>query len=217
MLAAGTAVLAFLFRPVWDTLVYSWIMGKLGGFGLTEAQVIEAFGAIGAPVLGAIAVAVFLHWYVKRDFERRFREAVAPKLKCSFRIDDPGCVRPKTEIRRRNAPPSAPLFEPPMVYFPPETTTVRTVIGRGFYSVSEPAMSVTYYRVKVEADSIECVRNCFGRLIEITKEGTVIFSGEPILLPFAPAEQPNAIRKDVFQVAPEFLDFLYITDSDKAT
>ena len=70
-----------------------------------------------------------------------------------------------------------------------------------------------WYRVKVETDSSERATGCCGRLISIKRGTAPIFEGEIATLPFAMAENPDAIAKTIFPAAPEFLDILGITDN----
>ncbi|MFZ0497131.1 MAG: hypothetical protein WBE85_11340 [Methylocella sp.] len=82
-------------------------------------------------------------------------------------------------------------------------------------TLAPSAVSATYYRIKVETDYAAMVPNCHGRLIWIKRGPKTILEGEPIYLPFAPATKNDALSKHIHDGAPEFLDFMMITDDNK--
>lgn len=179
--------MAFLFRPVWDAMVYSWVMNQLAGLGFPEATVIERFGEIGTSVLGAIAVVFFLHWYIKRDFQRRLDELMAPRIKCSFNGHDPGCIRRHVSL------------------------TVDRHVG---YTLRRERHDVDYYRIRVES-GINAIHNVSGHLTSIRRGTEVIFDGENLLLTFAIGNSSDSISRTVRSGLPEYLDLAMVTDSNE--
>src|SRR5260221_6356096 len=101
----------------------------------------------------------------------------------------------------------------------PAGYTIGIVGGRLMPSGGENmhTTKATYYRIKVEADNVDHVSSCQGRLVSIEKAGKLILEGEPITLPFAPSERSDAISKTIHKDAPEYLDFLAITDDAHST
>jgi hypothetical protein len=73
----------------------------------------------------------------------------------------------------------------------------------------------TFYRVKVEADSVIQVDSCSGRLRSIKRDGTEVFSGQPCRLPFTPSERPDAVNKTIHENEPEYLDCVLVTNDNK--
>jgi hypothetical protein len=188
VLAGCAAALSFLFRPVWDALVHSWVMQQLSGFGITEAEVIEKFGAIGTPIFGAISVVMFLHWYVRRDFARRLTEVTSPRIKCSFSMNEAGCFRANSII------------------------TFQAVQGGVLKRHQVPC---DYYRLRVEAASPTPVTHTSGHLVSIKRDGQIICDGENLQLTFAPAERDDTTSKMLLSGLPVYLDLLATTDEDQ--
>jgi hypothetical protein len=127
-------------------------------------------------------------------------ERAVLKLKCSFDMNDRGCVRPNTEItfiRPGNA-----------VY--PEGVSISILSLRLF---TEHSIRATYFRLKVEIEAAAVVSKCRGRLLSIRRDGQNLL-GEPLILPFAPSENPDSLSKEIHQGVPEYVDFLAITDGD---
>lgn len=160
---------------------------------------------------------------------RNLKERIRPKLRYSFRMSDPGCVRPNTTITWSSPPtalpPAATVLPPAASSSPlivpevPAGYTIGIVGGRLMPSGGENmhTTKATYYRIKVEADNVDHVSSCQGRLVSIEKAGKLILEGEPITLPFAPSERSDAISKTIHKDAPEYLDFLAITDDAHST
>lgn len=173
-------------------------------------------------VIGVLALAVFVAcfqaWRSEHLEVMRYEELVRPKLKCSFRPADPGCVR--TGVRFSpiqqsglNASITGPSSSSYSIMWGTSTPTPPA-----FVSGPPPPNSqipVTYYRIRVEADVATQVSKCHGRLLKITRGNDVVFDGEPVDLPFAPSERAGAIDKTIHAKAPEFLDFLAISNDDK--
>jgi hypothetical protein len=65
----GTLGLWLLFHAMWSILFEDWLKHQLEHwFGYTAAEMIERFGAVGFPALGAISLAWFLLAYAKRYY-----------------------------------------------------------------------------------------------------------------------------------------------------
>jgi hypothetical protein len=143
---------------------------------------------IGLWITAAVCVVLsaYFVWRPERLKVIDLTEQIRPKLKCAFRRQDTGCVRPDTGF----------------------TTTQQTVDRQVFHS----AVKCTYYRVKVEADHIGSVSSCCGRLVSIKRNGEDVLSGEHLFLTFAPAERSDTIAKIIHNGVPEYLDFLAITE-----
>lgn len=149
------------------------------------------------------------------DLIIRARDApgTGPKLNGSFSMYDPGCVR-----RIDNLPAST------------DSSTTTTTITVFSYAVGDaiekppepkpqskapsPFWRTNYYRVKVEALGTQQIEGCRGRLLSIRRGTIPILEGEAIDLPFALANQPDALCKTIRSGAPEYLDFLTITDDN---
>lgn len=78
------------------------------------------------------------------------------------------------------------------------------------------AIPCTYYRIKIDAIGGNFT-GCRGRILSIARGGSPVFSGEIATLPFAQAENPDAISKTIQPGAPEYLDLLAITNENKVT
>jgi hypothetical protein len=69
-------------HAIWSILFEEWIKLKLEhAVGLTVAEMIERFGAIGVPTLLAIGIVWLLYHYIKRQFENELAEIVRPRIK----------------------------------------------------------------------------------------------------------------------------------------
>jgi hypothetical protein len=195
------------------------------GLGLSIA------GAFGATVLGesiiqvatwtlaAICVgqAAFSVWARERKTVDELKEKIRPKLKCSFGMNDPFCVRPKTQFSPKpNTGGSLFAYDSSSRtisgYAPENPGTLLPTMGV-MHSFGGP--QVTYYRRKVECDGIDSVSNCRGRLETITKNGVAV-DWEPSLLPFVSAQSADSLVKKIHEKSPELLDFMFISDSNKA-
>lgn len=178
----------------------NWFAAMSGGFSVpfsalavfsdqTYQQLVWA-----ALALAAFGFAAFRIW--KTEYDRTIvlqskldALEAAPKLRCSFSMGDPGCVRPNTAFNLS--------FQDG-----PHPTDIRRI-----------QIPCDWYRVRVESGSTQRAVGCRGRLIWIKKDGTTVLEGEIVTLPFALAENPDAINKTIFPGAPEFLDVLGITEN----
>ena len=137
---------------------------------------------------GAIAafdvLAIFPYQLWKADTAKiaELENRQRAKLKCSFDMNDPGCRRSNTVIQHRIVP-----------------------------SMSPVEMMCDWLRIRVDSDCSENITGCKGRLIHIKRDGAFILSGETPILPFAPAENDDAIDKTIYPGIPEFLDFMFVT------
>src|SRR5436305_1791923 len=86
--------LVFMLKTVWDILFEAWLIHYFERqFGLTVAEMIERFGAVGFPILGAVAIVWLLYRYIGKEFQKELDEQLRPKIMCAFSADTPGCVR----------------------------------------------------------------------------------------------------------------------------
>jgi len=67
-----------------------------------------------------------------------------------------------------------------------------------------------YFRMIVEADCADEIKNCVGHLIKIEKNGAIIYDHDVRQLPFSPAESPDCLDKTIFPNIPYTLDVLSI-------
>jgi hypothetical protein len=77
-LVIGGAVLALVLvlHHVFGIFFDEWLKHYLEAFlGVTVAEMIERSGDLISSILAAVAIVWFLYWYVKRDFEKRLRDA----------------------------------------------------------------------------------------------------------------------------------------------
>lgn len=71
VLVGGALALWFLLHSIWNILFEEWIKHELQHrFGLSVAEMIERFGAVGFPALGAIAIVWGLHRYISKEFAK---------------------------------------------------------------------------------------------------------------------------------------------------
>jgi hypothetical protein len=149
-------------------------------------------------------------------------EATSTILKCFFHMNDPGCVCPNTLLSRPKRTKGLPRQHSSAVVtggiattLTRTTATTLTPTG-GMYKTAVPSSETlgTYYRVKASAEGSH-IFNCKGRL-EWMKRGSLTLIGEPVWLPFAPSESADFDSKTVHVGAPEHLDFLFISNDDKA-
>lgn len=145
--------------------------------------------------------AAYMIWKGERGRVVELEEKLRPKLKWSFRMNDPLCVRPNTIITTYFANPIAGR----------QNMTIQPSTGIQILS----SIEATYYRIKVEADCLGSISNCCGYLLAIEKDGAIIFDGETPLLPFTPALDPDATAKTIRAGVPALLDFLYITANNE--
>src|SRR5260370_4522408 len=152
--------LSYALHTVFDIFFEEWIKSQLEDhFGLTGAEMIERFGSLIVPGCFAIAVIWFIYLYIKRDFAAELAELKTPKLKCSFRMEDGGCVRPNSVIE---------------FLAPRNGDMIKNRIG------------CDYYRVRVDSDLVS-VHNTSGHLVSLKRDGEYLFNCENLPLTFAPA------------------------------
>ncbi|MHC2318390.1 hypothetical protein ACVIHC_005436 [Bradyrhizobium diazoefficiens] len=70
------------------------------------------------------------------------------------------------------------------------------------------AIRLTWYRVKVEADSPSNIQGCTGRLLSVKRGDTELLHADAPVLPFTPGTDPDATSKTIRHGVPEFLDVL---------
>ena len=198
-------------RSDWFAVLVSVFIFGAGSYLSTFA--VEVIRTIGLSSMVCSAIGLIL-WF-------RFFHSKTPQLHCSFDMDDAGgCVCHDTLLRRpdritnlRSASASSsptalfssfnPALEPPgTVSFTGAVydNSMFTDVDRG-----------TYYRIKVTAEN-GTIPSCNGKLISLKREKKLI--AEPILLPFAPANNADALSKTVHENSSEHLDFLFISDSN---
>jgi hypothetical protein len=173
----------------------------------------------------AFLSAAYLIWASERKVVVELREKIRPKLKCSFDMKDAGCVRPNTKFSRRRPAFALPASDNTItrnwtydVSALSDQGTIGPTAGVwkiGMEDETSP-LTATYYRLKVECDGFYRVSDCVGRIEWIKKGENLIDNWEPVQLPFAPAERPEAISKQIRNGSPEFLDFMFITETNLA-
>lgn len=171
-------------------------------------------------LLAAIFISCFKAWRSEHLEVVRYHELVRPKLKCSFRAHDAGCVRDGVRFSRiQNFGLAASTAGPTSTSsFYSWGTSTESSIPLGLMpdiQRRENSITATYYRIRVETDGTAQVPKCHGRLLEIKRGDEIIFDGEPADLPFAPSESADAIEKTIHDKAPEYLDFIAITSENK--
>lgn len=186
--------------------ILTWILPA------TYQKVICGIGAIIA--FGAMAYFV---WEKERKEVLSLKERIRPKLKCSFNVGDGGCVRPGAVLRKvgqqSTTTSSSSVTLVSVTNEPGKMPEVRVIEDKP----PPESLRATYYRIKVEADGVQSVTGCKGRLNRITRGGLTLFDGEPETLPFAPAWiDAESTSKTIHAGAPEYLDFLAIAASNQA-
>lgn len=159
-------------------------------------------------------------------------------LKCSFDPKDPFCKRPDTTTTLIPPTPSTVAatghsssstmniwsFNRPEI----ATHTYTAVpTASAFFSgfddalkrdkppTAPPSRKGTYYRLKVEAVGGFNVSGCRGRFVlGVRPSGKNLVEGENVTLPFAPAEDADAVNKTVHVGHAEYIDFLCVPDDD---
>jgi hypothetical protein len=172
------------------------------------AKVLIAIGAIGM-------VASICHAFLSHKKKK------LPELRCSFNPKDiGGCVCPNIILKRTDRitgmrpsmASSAPTYFMGGTPFVFEGTMVPTT------AITQPTVEIanadrgTYYRVKVSAENGNAL-SCKGKLFSLVKGKKLI--AEQLLLPFAPAGNPDALEKTIHEGSPEHLDFLFISDTNR--
>jgi hypothetical protein len=198
-----------------------------GIFGVAIYDVpLVAKTAIISPILVVLAcgvLAVYKVWNIEYEknlaSERKFKaleERIKPQLRVSFDMDNFGCVRPGTEVYQRQVPIYGDNRSLTVTGIVPPHSIVPTMRVMWSEDFPKPEFYATYYRLEVECVGIESVENCFGRLESISKDGPPIRYWEPTVLPFAPSEQSDAASRRIHEGSPAFLDFMFISDDNRA-
>ena len=183
-------------------------------------------------------------WKAEHTRGEELSEVLRPKLDLSFQTELEGCVKRNVTLIlapessaissaqsvyeaitsgrqvEGTTQSSAPLIT--MALQPQQSTSMAPIAGAitPWHSADNPqSKSVVvrgnYYRVRVQNIGGNPIHNCTGRLLEIKRDGHTLVSGESINLTFAPAEDSDTLKKSIRNGAPEFLDFLMITDENK--
>src|ERR1700732_3343007 len=85
VLLGGAIGILFMLHTVWSILLEDWLKHELEhSLGLSEAEMIERFGELGFPILGAFGIVWFLYKYLSKDFARQLAEITAPRLSVVF-------------------------------------------------------------------------------------------------------------------------------------
>ena len=114
--------------------------------------------------------------------------APKPELKCTFNMNDAGCVRRNTVFTQSLTVPND------------QTRSAQQVVAQS---------RCDWYRIKVSAQFGK-VSSCKGRLLSVKRADNELLAGETPPLPFAPGNQPDAFAKTIHQTVPEHLDLLAI-------
>ncbi len=75
-------------------------------------------------------------------------------------------------------------------------------------AIENPNGSMKFFRLQVETDCIDGIKECKGHLIKIEKDGVVVYDHDAVELPFARAEETDSLAKTIFPSVPYFLDVL---------
>jgi len=73
-------------------------------------------------------------------------------------------------------------------------------------------LPTNFFRVKVEADGGQSIKNCTAILTSIGKDGKTKWGGDSAKLTFAQGEAPDAFSKTIRSKVPEFFDVLAVTN-----
>src|SRR6266542_1599855 len=76
-------------------------------------------------------------------------------------------------------------------------------------------LPTNFFRVKVDADSEQSVKNCAAILTSIKKDGRTKWGGDSAKLTFAQGEAPDAFSKTIRNKVPEFFDVLAVTSTNE--
>jgi hypothetical protein len=151
--------------------------------------------------IGAAWVAIFLFRLVNAAGDlfatqetelTNTRQLLLPKIKCSFGMENPGCVRPNTTLT---------------------LAVLNYVSGRPTGQMA--AVTGTYYRLAIETSGIGLVSHCTGYLTSIKRNGKAWVDGENLLLTFAPGEDPDSTNKNLRTGIVNYLDFFFIGDDNR--
>jgi hypothetical protein len=80
-----------------------------------------------------------------------------------------------------------------------------------------PNKSFSFFRIRVETDCVNGIKNCLGHLCKIEKNGVVVFDHESLQLPFAKSEESDSLTKTIFQNVAKWLDILMIVTPPQDT
>lgn len=85
LIIAGSGLgLGLLLHTVWNILLEDWLKHQLEHyFGLSVADMIEKFGAVGFPLLVAAGIVWFLYQYLETTASKRYLEDIAPRIRFS--------------------------------------------------------------------------------------------------------------------------------------
>lgn len=73
-----------------------------------------------------------------------------------------------------------------------------------------PNTNGAFFRIRVETECVNGIKNCVGNLLKIEKDGVVVFGHDTLKLPFSKAEDPKCLEKTIAQNTPEWLDILIV-------
>jgi hypothetical protein len=156
-----------------------------------------------------LVIAAYFVWKVERERADEATEKLRLKLKCSFRMDDPGCYRPDATITFESA--AIPLRTFDGTSLTPDIFAAR--YNQHYGATTTHQIKCDYYRVKIEADCVGFVPQCSALITSIKKNGHVVMAGENLQLTIAPAERAAPNIKDVFDKTAEYADLLAITET----
>lgn len=75
-------------------------------------------------------------------------------------------------------------------------------------AIENPDGSMKFFRLQVETDCVNGIKECKGHLIKIEKDGVTVYDHDAIELPFARAHEPDCLAKTISPNVPYFLDVL---------
>jgi hypothetical protein len=175
---------------------------KVEAVGITKDN-IQWLGAAAGLILAFVFVAPYKAWKSLKLEADESKEKRRPKLRCSFDLKDPACVRPGVTIQ----------------FIPTESWRITTtfVPARQPQPAKLKTINADLFRLRVETENADLVEACRGRLVQIEFLGSSSGNrlGEPLLVPFSPGSHADALAKTIRAGSPEYLDVLYITRNDK--
>src|ERR1700758_5330028 len=81
-LGGPTLALSLLLHTIWSILFEDWLKQQLERFvGHTVAEMLERFGSVGFPILGAIAVVWLLYAYLKAHLMAEMGKDAQPETR----------------------------------------------------------------------------------------------------------------------------------------
>lgn len=170
-LIGGVLALWLLVSSIFGNLFYgvikTWFEQRTG---MQESEVIARLTQVITPLLASGAVVWFLWTYIHREYEKMS----LPVLKCSFDMNDTGCVHQNILARVMNM-------------------ATGQVIGT---KVSD------WYRLRIDAESGN-VSGCGARLLRVERDGILLFSGDtpPLNIVHSGVETDVTISEGVPQYA----------------